>query len=175
MFSSLFIGKSQFVCLSNDSNRNCQRKSLGDCNRIYPDNENDVNLLISNYIPNDNTPIKTIKINFNIWREDDGTGNYWLDTPAYRDTLQMIVDYLNYIYSNNVPFSDPVQGAVFIPDSKIRFEIDTVYYINNSDHAYWTNVDGVNNYIVNSIYFKPNFRIRNKYRPLYRILKLGLK
>ena len=78
------------------------------CTRIIADDVNDLNLLMSRYIPDDNTPIKTIKINFNIWRLDSGTGNYWLDTPEYRDTLQMVVNYLNYIYSTNDSFSDPI-------------------------------------------------------------------
>ena len=139
-----FCGVAQFICLTNDSISLTQESSVN-CNRIHPIDANDSNLLISNYIPNDYTPIKTIRINFNIWRLDDGTGNYWLDLPEYRDTLQMIIDNLNYIYSTNVSSSDPIQGAVFISDTRVRFEIDSVYYINNSNVAFWTNVDGVNN------------------------------
>ncbi|MDD3691746.1 MAG: T9SS type A sorting domain-containing protein [Bacteroidales bacterium] len=142
-----FCGVAQFICLTNDSISLTQESSVN-CNRIHPIDANDSNLLISNYIPNDCTPIKTIRINFNIWRLDDGTGNYWLDLPEYRDTLQMIIDNLNYIYSTNVSSSDPIQGAVFISDTRVRFEIDSVYYINNSNVAFWTNVDGVNNYML---------------------------
>lgn len=164
---STFLGIAQYECITNDSiplNQN----SSEDCNRIEPADINDINLLMSSYIPNDNTPIKTIKINFNVWRLDDGTGNYWLDTPEYRDTLQMVINYLNYIYSNNDTFSDPIPGADFIPDTKVRFEIDTVFYINNSEHAYWTNVDGVNNYML-SVYpercnnFNYHFNLAEKY------------
>lgn len=33
----------------------------GNCTRIIADDVNDLNLLMSRYIPDDNTPIKTIK------------------------------------------------------------------------------------------------------------------
>ncbi|MBP1672800.1 MAG: hypothetical protein H6Q25_615 [Bacteroidetes bacterium] len=58
------------------------------CNRTKPINNQDIELLQENYIPNDTTPILTIKLAFHVWRDDNGNGNYWLDTPQYRDTLQ---------------------------------------------------------------------------------------
>ncbi|MBP5497445.1 MAG: hypothetical protein J6X98_09795 [Bacteroidales bacterium] len=72
------------------------------CSRVFPTNIYDIGLLVSSYIPNNSTPIVTIPVNINIWRKDDGTGNYWQDTPAFRDSLRLVFDYLNTIYSNNV-------------------------------------------------------------------------
>jgi len=42
------------------------------------------------------------------------------------------VQLVNQIYQTNEQFSDPIDGAVYIPDTKVRFEIDTIYYYNKS-------------------------------------------
>ena len=107
------------------------------------------NLLLNKFIPDSNTPIKTIHLSFHVWRNDNGTGNFWQNSQAYRDTLRMVVGFLNLIYSENVAFSDPITNAVFIPDTKVSFELDSVYYnstiflqneylvqTNNSSNAY---------------------------------------
>lgn len=91
----------------------------------------DFEFLQDNFIPNETTPFLTIKISFHIWRDTNGNGNFWLDTPEYRDTLQQVVKSLNWIFNDNVEFSDPIESALFIPDSIVNFEIDSVYYYDN--------------------------------------------
>lgn len=90
------------------------------------------NLLLNKYVPDSNTPIKTIHLSFHVWRNDNGTGSFWQNSQAYRDTLRMVVGYLNWIYSENIAFSDPISNAVFIPDTKVRFELDSVYYYDST-------------------------------------------
>ncbi|MDR1346080.1 MAG: T9SS type A sorting domain-containing protein [Bacteroidales bacterium] len=102
------------------------------CGRTYATDHDDVNLLASSYIPGASTPVCTVKVNIHIWRNDDGTGNYWQDTPAYRDTMRLVFSYLNQIYANNNSYSMNIPGAPLIPDTKVRFEIDSFYYYNNS-------------------------------------------
>ena len=110
------------------------------CHRVFPINWEDESLLISSYIPTTNTPIITIPVNINVWREDNGTGNWWLDTPAYRDSLQKAFDYLNQIYGHNEEYTLYIPNAQFILDTRVRFVIDTVCYYNNSimAHNYYT-------------------------------------
>lgn len=117
------------------------------CTRAKPVNQNDVGLLIVNFIPNESTPIVTIPVNIHVWRKNDGTGNWWLDTPAFRDSLQLTFDYLNQIYSHNDTFSLYIPNTQFIEDTKVRFEIDTVYYYNNSQMAYDTTKESFINYL----------------------------
>ncbi len=93
------------------------------------------NLLLNKFVPDSSTPIKTIHLSFHVWRDDNGLGNFWLNTQAYRDTLRMVIGYLNWIYSENVAFSDPISNAVFIPDTKVRFELDSVYYYDNTTYC----------------------------------------
>ena len=106
------------------------------CDRVIANDIYDINLLASSYIPDSITPIVTIKVNVNVWRENDGTGSYWLDTPAFRDSLRMLFNYLNYQFAVNQIYSDPVSNAEFILDTKVRFELDTVYYYNDSTLAH---------------------------------------
>ncbi|MEI6347148.1 MAG: hypothetical protein WCP69_04275 [Bacteroidota bacterium] len=94
------------------------------------------NLLLTKYIPNSiSTPVKTIPISFHVWRKNDGTGNYWQDIQAYRDTLRMVVGFLSEQYSVNWNPSDPIPNAQFISDTKVRFVLDTIYYYNNTYFA----------------------------------------
>ena len=120
----------------------------GSCERYKPDDWGDSLLLLTNYIPNNDTfPIITIKINAHIWRKDDGTGNRWLDTEEYRDSLRMIFDYANGIAANNQPYSEIIADAEFIPDTRYRFELDTVYYYNNTYLANKSSNTELNQYV----------------------------
>ncbi len=96
-----------------------------------PTSNSDINLLMSTFVPDSSTAIITIPVNINIWRTDEGTGNYWENTPALKDSLRKVFGFLNWLYSQNQNPSDPIPGAKHIPDTKVRFVIDTFYYYNN--------------------------------------------
>lgn len=121
------------------------------CTRTVPHNWDDKLMLMDNYIPlNDTFPVITIKCNVHIWREDNGTGNRWLDTEEYRDSLRLIFNYANSIVSHNVQYSETIPNTIFVPDTKYRFELDSVYYYNNSYLAYKTSNSMLNQYILNN-------------------------
>lgn len=87
---------------------------------------------ISHWIPNANTPIKTIEIALHIFQKDDGTGTF---TNSATDiaNLNQIIDWVNGYYTNNATPSDPLPGVVDLPDSKIRFELaDRIYFYQNT-------------------------------------------
>ena len=135
LVTGYLITEAQFFCYDTIEHED----RTGDyCTRSKPKNNTDTALFISRYIPNELTPIVTIPVNVHVWRKDDGTGNWWQDTPAFRDSLQLAFDYLNHIYSHNVTYSLYIPNTQFIEDTKVRFEIDTVYYHNNSQLAYDT-------------------------------------
>ena len=113
----------QYYCLSG-TDSTCPRDM---CSRVKPVDIYDTGLLALSYIPNDSTPIKTIPVIINVWRKDDGTGNYWLDTPAFRDSLRLSFYYLNWIYSHNATYSLTIPNAQFVLDARVRFVIDTFY------------------------------------------------
>ncbi len=127
LFTCMVI-QAQYICYEPESEIPMRTDP---CHRVFPINWEDESLLISSYIPTTNTPIITIPVNINVWREDNGTGNWWLDTPAYRDSLQKAFDYLNQIYGHNEEYTLYIPNAQFILDTRVRFVIDTVFYYNN--------------------------------------------
>ena len=119
------------------------------CERMEPSNWEDSLLLLSNFIPRDDTfPVISIKVNVHIFRKDDGTGNRWLDTEEYRDSLRMMFDYANQISSTNCSYSESIPNAEFIPDSKYRFILDSIYYYNNTALAYASDNNPINNFLL---------------------------
>lgn len=108
------------------------------CSRTKPQNSLDSTLMIQSFIPNSSSPTITIPISINVWRRDDGSGNWWLDCDAFRDSMALAFDYLNNIYSQNIPYSLFIPNTQYISDTKVRFIIDTFYYYNNSEMAYKT-------------------------------------
>ncbi|MBO7287462.1 MAG: T9SS type A sorting domain-containing protein [Bacteroidales bacterium] len=119
------------------------------CERMEPSNWEDSLLLLSNFIPRDDTfPVISIKVNVHIFRKDDGTGNRWLDTEEYRDSLRMMFDYANQISSTNCIYSESIPNAEFIPDSKYRFILDSIYYYNNTALAYASDNNPINNFLL---------------------------
>ena len=123
--------------------------SRNHCERIIPDNWDDSLLLLSNFIPRDDSfPVISIKVNIHIFREDDGTGNRWLDTEEYRDSLRMMFDYANQISSNNCMYSEYIPNAEFIQDPKYRFILDSIYYYNNTALAYASDNGPINQFLL---------------------------
>ncbi len=121
----------QYVCFDSTKAYNTR----GGCTRVVPTDIYDTGLLSLSFIPNDSTPLITIPVNINVWRKDDGTGNYWQDTPAFRDSLRLAFEYLNIIYSQNQPYCLNIPNSQFIADTRVRFVIDTVFYYNNTEMA----------------------------------------
>lgn len=84
------------------------------------------------WIPDENTPLKTIKINWIVCQDSQGNG--WQDVPAFHDNVQDFFDELNERFSN-IPYKeynltcDPNADHVY--DSKIRFELDQVIFLQN--------------------------------------------
>lgn len=108
----------------------------------------DINLRLQKFIPDSiSTPIKTIHLSFHIWRDDNGNGNFWLNQQAYRDTLRLMISFVNEFFNDNQPFSDPVYGAPLIKDTKIRFHLDSVYYYNNTQLSLYPYNDDLTNFI----------------------------
>ena len=120
------------------------------CIRVKPTDHYDTALFISSYIPDQYTPVVTIPVSIHVWRKDDGTGNWWQDTPAFRDSLQVAFDYLNFIYAHNVPYSLYIPNTQFVEDTKVRFLIDTVYYHNDSHLAFENNIDSFQYYLADN-------------------------
>jgi hypothetical protein len=96
--------------------------------------------------PSAPTSEKTILINFVICLKDDGTGG-WADNQYTRDRLGYLVTQLNAIYGYIAPrayqLTCPPVPDVHIIDSKIRFEINEVIFINNT---YFHNLPATNSY-----------------------------
>ncbi len=84
--------------------------------------------LQQSYVPDASTAVKTIKIAFHIW-QDAGAGGNWINTPADIAFLNSIETTLNtqFFNANDAP-SDPLPGVPFISDSKIRVELENIYF-----------------------------------------------
>ncbi len=94
----------------------------------YVDNYDKFKFYLDHY---SERPVTTIMINFNIWQKDDGSGN-WENTPDHIARLQSVVNHINDIYNSNCTPSDPISGVTDISDSKIRFELNEIYFYQNT-------------------------------------------
>jgi hypothetical protein len=141
LFAS-YNGYSQFECRIED---NFEKRwgSVWDCN---PNTQGNFSFFsnLDNYIPYfnsnplQNPPLKTIRLNFNIFLKSDSTGNY-PNNQATRDTLREIINIVNRIYSVKPP-SNPILGIQEIDHSYIQFEIGEIgnerIYFYNDDLLY---------------------------------------
>lgn len=109
------------------------------------------------WIPNANTPFKTIRVNFIICRDDNGQ-NGWQDNSYIRNEMQAIIDTVNTFYSESIPpnynIQCPPSGAIFeIFDTKIRFEINEIIFIDSTEFnesAGGVKANIINNYVYNN-------------------------
>ncbi len=95
------------------------------------------------YIPDSNTPVKTILVNFNIFNKTNPIPPYtnFQDIIADKSRLQSIMDMINEEFTNVSAPSDPWPGVSFIPDTKIRFELHEINFFYNDlweSSADWT-------------------------------------
>lgn len=114
-----------------NKNGNCNTNPYGDF--IFYDD-------LDTYIPNFDSeplhhpPLKTIKLNINIFQKDDGTGNY-PDNQETRDGLNQIIQWVNGIYNVCDP-CDPISGVQEIESTNIQFSIgeegsERIYFYQN--------------------------------------------
>ncbi len=84
------------------------------------------------WIPNDNTPIKTILVDWVICQKNDGS-NAWQDIPTIHAGINRTFDSINAWYSEiherSYELTCPSNGLQYIPDSRIRFELNKVLFI----------------------------------------------
>lgn len=144
-FMMCVLSNAQYVCHEPDV---IIQRVTNHCERVLPIDWSDSCLLSRNFIPSDSTPIITIPVNINVWRNDDGTGNCWLDNPEWRDSLQIVFFWLNYLYSHNVPYTLNIPNSQFIEDTRVRFVIDTIYYYNNTVMAHKSSTNNFTNYLI---------------------------
>ena len=84
------------------------------------------------YIPNSNSSIYTIKLNLHIMQETNGSANFQ-DNTTDKGFIQQLISDVNAIYSTNQqPTWNGLRSDPYINDSKIRFQIDGVYFHQNS-------------------------------------------
>lgn len=90
---------------------------------------------LDTWIANDSTPTKTIMMNIVVCQDSQG-GNAWQDTPAFHNHVEQMEDSLNMWFGYLPDRSYPLACDPMIPqvqDSKIRIEIENVYFLQNND------------------------------------------
>lgn len=87
------------------------------------------------WIPDENTPIKTILVNWVIIRDDNGNGG-WQDCQEFRDQVDLMFEWANDWYSDSWPkgYSLTCEPTyTHITDTKIRFELNEIIFIDETD------------------------------------------
>lgn len=108
--------------------------------------------LQSFYIPDENTPVKVIPINFVVIQKSDplDPGNFTINDTAF---LKTFFTASNNTFINHASPSDPITGvcgSCHISDIKIRLELKGIYFV--VDDVEWNNVrsnNGFNKHAVN--------------------------
>lgn len=84
------------------------------------------------YIPDGNTSLLEVKINYHFFRNDNGTGIF---QPSDSAIINQTTDWINWIYRNlSPPTITVIPPASIIPDSKISFKVTGVYYHDDSEY-----------------------------------------
>lgn len=102
---------------------NCSYSSIS-----YSSKYND----LSYNIPDENTPIKTILVNINVFQKTNGTGN-WQNIPEHIDRLNQVIECVSDKYENTPFPTDPLPGVPYISDSKLRVELSGIYFYRDDD------------------------------------------
>ena len=86
------------------------------------------------WVPNENTPLKTILVNIIVCQDDAGENN-WEDTQETRDIIDELYETINDYYGN-IPqkeYALTCEPTIDdITDSRVRFEINRVIFIQNT-------------------------------------------
>mgnify|MGYP001367908516 CR=1 FL=1 len=123
---------------------------------ITPDNSSLKSVPINNFLDISNEPIKTIRINLIFLRKNDGTYGFQQNNSAHQQYINDMISELNSFYSTipNDYNSQCYNGTYGVyTDSKIRFDIETMYLNNTSA---WDNYNkelcpGYTNYHLQSL------------------------
>lgn len=146
----LFVDAQSFVCDMTESGsyNNGQMQmpaSNSVCNNIW------------NYTiyPNFNfTPIKTLRISFEVFQRTDGSGSFTGSDEQIRQHFSTLIDVTNQLLSNIQPHI-PTVTSNYIIDSRIRFKLNQVYIYKDDDLYNYTlkkrdrqNADSIYNNII---------------------------
>ncbi len=88
----------------------------------------------SHWIPDNNTPVKTILVNIIACRDNLGN-NGWQDTPEFRADLDLLFQNINNRYSNvqSKGYALTCEPSVdYITDTRIRFELNELIFLDIS-------------------------------------------
>jgi hypothetical protein len=83
---------------------------------------------MSHWIPSVNTPIKTVKIAFHVFNDDNGEGTIFPDDAQGIADIEQVIIWLNNVYSNVANPTNPKQGVDDLEDTKIRFSLEDIYF-----------------------------------------------
>jgi hypothetical protein len=158
-FATDLIAQDSVQCLYPDDSMSffVQGSGCNDMQNYIPDNSNNFQ----------NTPIITFRINFHFLRKLDGSGIYQEDQS---ENVAEIVEHLNIFYENIYnPVIEVSPPAVYINDSRIRFEEYGIYYhYSNEDYesgvtcdSYYYNIYGIDKETVFNIFFYKNDNFNN--------------
>jgi hypothetical protein len=87
------------------------------------------------WIPDENTPIKTIMVNWIVCRDDNGQ-NGWQDVPEFHESVSSLFDKVNLEYSTSLPkgYSLTCEPEyTHVEDTRIRFELNEVIFIDKTE------------------------------------------
>jgi len=87
------------------------------------------------YVPDSNTSVKIIQLNFIVFQKSDGSENYQ-NTVEDKAKMDSLLWWVNGFYSHNIPPSDPIEGVEYIKDTKIQFEVAGHYYFLKNSYAH---------------------------------------
>jgi hypothetical protein len=71
------------------------------------------------------TPIKTVRLSFHIFQNDDGTGNF-INNENDRLYLNNVIDYCNSVLSSQGTLN--IGNSIYIGDTRIRYKLENIYF-----------------------------------------------
>ncbi len=78
------------------------------------------------------TPQMTIRVSFDVIQKSDGSGSYLGTDNQITDFFRKLIDAANQ-YMSNLPVHIPNVSSNYIIDSRIRFELNKVFFLKNDD------------------------------------------
>ncbi len=82
---------------------------------------------IQTYVPDSNSPIKTIKVALHFFQKTDGS-NMWQDNAITNTLFTNAINDINNKKANNAPPTWTIAGVPFIQDVKFRYELTGIYF-----------------------------------------------